>query len=44
MAEQICRWCGEFKNVSHHCSGRKAYQKGRDDLIKEQETQTQNGN
>lgn len=28
MKEDICRYCGEIKNKPHHCSGKKAYQKG----------------
>jgi hypothetical protein len=35
MTETICKYCGEKINRGHHCSGKKAYQKGKQELCGE---------
>lgn len=32
---RICRFCGEIKSSSHHCSGKKAFQFGYDKAIED---------
>lgn len=32
---RICRFCGEIKTSSHHCSGKKAFEFGRKTAIED---------
>ena len=32
MKQEICKLCGDMNQNHHHCSGKKAYKKGQDDI------------
>ena len=33
IKQEYCKYCGEKNNLSHHCSGKKAYYKGWNDCV-----------